>query len=266
MKLKSALVFSLVLNGALLTFVGVTMLRRPAAPAAVPIATNQNAEPRETSPAAAVPETTVLEPFRWSRLESADDAAYVQNLRLISCPELTVRDILEAAIGHRYDQKREALKAEQKRGGMSAVNLQDAMARLWDEQNDLLAKLFGTPASYGAKGSVARADAGMSTVLGAAGPTTPMKRSTMTAPLVFLEPDPSWGLSETQMTQWNQITDGFAQALGGTEQDPKSPAYHERWQEAQAQADRQLKTLFGAKKVAQWQMESRAQMPPPPGE
>src|SRR5688572_12790243 len=50
--------------------------------------------------------------FTWHEVESEDYATYIKNLRLIQCPEETIRDIIVAEVNQLYNQRRntEALK------------------------------------------------------------------------------------------------------------------------------------------------------------
>jgi hypothetical protein len=203
-------------------------------------------------------------------LQAGDYQAYIRNLRAIGCPERTVRDILSAAIGHDYDQKREESQARHAKGETGTLDLQDEIAKLWSEQNDLLARLFGTQGSFGADGSVAHASGSPASPASASAPPSGRLKQVLrtstseTAPLVFVEPDPSWGLTPTQLDIWYQTRENFAEAIGGEGQDPKDPAYHQRWQEAKTEADQRLKTLFGFAQFSKWEMLTRSQMPPPP--
>ena len=45
-------------------------------------------------------------PFHWSTLESTNFEVYVANLRAVSCPESTVRDIVFGELEDLYTQKR----------------------------------------------------------------------------------------------------------------------------------------------------------------
>jgi hypothetical protein len=264
--MKPILFVSIALNVILLTFGGVILQRRQVGQSAAPVShfeTHVIAEPQAKPQVVA---GAAPEPFRWSRMESSDDATYIHNLRDVGCPEGTIRDILGAAIGRRYDQKRAALTAQLQKGESGAVEVQDAKAKLWDEQNDLMARLFNLQNSFGADGFIAHLPPG----------TTPQQAterhlraiqgiSSDSAPLAFLEPDESFGLSEVQVEAWNQVYERFAATVGDGG-NPKDPAYRERWQEAQVKADGELKALFGATKVIQWQAKIRSQMPPKPGE
>ena len=271
MKTKPILSVSIALNVILLALGGVILQQRPLRRSAVPAGnfeTHEIAAPQATpQPGPQVVSSTAPEPFRWSHLESGDDATYIHNLRDIGCPEGTIRDILGAAIGHRYDQKREALTAQLQKGQSGALEVQDAVAKLWDEQNDLIARLFGLQSSYGADGFISHLPPGTSPQVAKALHERAIQGISMdSAPLAFLEPDASLGLNEVQLEAWNQVYERFAADVGSIGLNPKDPAYRERWQEAQVKADQQLKALFGATKVIQWEAKLRSQMPPKPGE
>jgi hypothetical protein len=44
--------------------------------------------------------------FEWSQIESSDYARYVENLRRIGCPEVTIRDIIVADVNHLFAERR----------------------------------------------------------------------------------------------------------------------------------------------------------------
>ncbi len=44
--------------------------------------------------------------FRWSQLEAGDYPTYMRNLRVVGCPEETVRDIITAAVASQYSALR----------------------------------------------------------------------------------------------------------------------------------------------------------------
>lgn len=269
MKVKFILALSLLINVVLVAWLVMTPHPRPAR--SLPVAGTEmkpNADPAASSalPPEAAP-IPVHESFRWSQVDSGDDVAYIHNLRSIGCPADTIRDILTAAIGRRYDARRAELKERQKKGEIGLVAVQDSTARLWDEQNELISRLFGTPSTFGAGGTVAQASTEPSLNSGAQqADTDPLRKpiglTSNPAPVVFLEPDPSWKLSDADKRAWEQVYDRFAAAVGGPGQDPRDPAYLERWRQAQGQADQQLKALFGANRVSQWQLQSHSHMPP----
>jgi len=211
-----------------------------------------------------------LKTFHWSLVESADDATYVRNLRAIGCPERTVHDIVAAAVGHRFDEKREALEAQRTKKELSADEWQAAVAKSWEDQNDLMSRLFGAPASFGRDGLVEQRS--RPRVPGE--PETEEERherviagmSTLSAPIVFAEPDPAWGLGENEASVWNQIYDQFVNKVRlAPDQNPKAIAYLRNWQEAQVAADEALKQALGDTRYVELQLRVQSRMPPPPG-
>lgn len=217
-----------------------------AVPATLPLAASvekQDAAPNQPS-------------FHWSQLISADDAEYMVNLRSIGCPENTVRDIVTAAIGHRYDDKRRLVAEEKAKHSLDMVSAQNAVAVLWDEQNDLIARLFGTSGTFG-RGKVRKASVAPVAEMHNSAQGATLARYDDPLPLAMREPDPSWGLSADQIFIWNRIADKFVQAVGGPGQDPNDPAYHDRWQLAQEEADEQMKQQLGWETFGELQRASR---------
>ena len=194
--------------------------------------------------------------FHWSQLISTDDAEYMVNLRSIGCPENTIRDIITAAIGHQYDDKRRLVAEEKAKHSLDTVSAQNAVAALWDEQNDLIARLFGTSGTFG-RGTVRKAPVASSAETRTAVQGSALARYDDPLPLAMREPDPAWGLSADQIFIWNRIADKFVQAVGGPGQDPNDPAYHERWQVAQEEADEQMKLHLGWETFGELQRTSR---------
>lgn len=64
------------------------------------------AEAAEARPGANPAESYVTNNFNWSRLESTDYRQYIANLRAISCPEVTIRDIILTDVMRLYAQRR----------------------------------------------------------------------------------------------------------------------------------------------------------------
>jgi len=88
--------------------------------------------------------------FSWQEIESADYAAYVANLRLIGCPEQTIRDIIIADVNGLFARKRaiEVVSPEQQWWRTSPdTNVVQAAAQkareLEDDRRALLTKLLG---------------------------------------------------------------------------------------------------------------------------
>jgi len=266
MRQKSILVLSLLLNVVIAVSAGIFLRKSPARP--VPRALAEGPAAPTLAPAPQPLEeavkSTAVEPFRWSQLSSDDDAAYIHNLRAAGCPETTIRDILSASIGHRFDQKREVLREQRAKGALDGTSLTEAIAQSWDEQNDLLARLFGGPASFGSDGAVARAASSVpakaATSEADSIPFKALSRSGNPAPLAVLEPDPSWGLNDLQLGLWEQVAEQFVESIGGPGQNPKDPAYRQRWEKAQAAADDKFRSALGDELYGRLQLQSRALM------
>jgi hypothetical protein len=269
MKPKSILVLSLVLNVIFVALGGIFLRESPgrSAPGVFPeikAAPDLAPKPQPATKATAGTVSAAVEPFRWSQLSSDDDATYIHNLRAVGCPENTIRDILGAAIGHRYDQKRQALRDQGAKGLLNAASLTEAIGESWDEQNDLLARLFGTQGTFSSGGVVARAvekdaaDAGSS--MADAVRVSPMSLSGYPAPLAVLDPDPSWGLNATQLEIWNQVGEQFVESVGGRGQNPMDPAYRQRWEQAEAAANDRIRSALGDELYGRLQLQTRSLM------
>jgi LysM repeat protein len=90
-------------------------------------------------------------PFTWQQIESADFSTYVSNLRMVGCPEQTIRDIIIADINGIFSRKRatELVTSEQQwwRSTPDTNVVQTAAEKaraLEDERRSLLTRLLGT--------------------------------------------------------------------------------------------------------------------------
>ncbi len=124
--------------------------------------------------------------FSWRELESSDYTIYIANLRDISCPELTIHDIIVADVNQLYAQKRatEIMTAEQQwwRSQPDARLAQAAAEKLRAleaERRALLSRLLGpnweTPAVSGVLTNLPPSRSGVvlnGPVLGALSPET----------------------------------------------------------------------------------------------
>ena len=88
--------------------------------------------------------------FIWSQIETNDYRAYIENLRMIACPEATIRDIILADVNMLYEQKRlmEVVTPEQQwwRSNPDGTVAQAAMQQahsLEIERRALLDELLG---------------------------------------------------------------------------------------------------------------------------
>jgi hypothetical protein len=84
--------------------------------------------------------------FSWNEIESNDYPTYIANLRSISCPEATIRDIIVADVNQLYAQKRAAVLAQYagQDSGSEAQRSDGEKLRLLDEERRaLLTRLLG---------------------------------------------------------------------------------------------------------------------------
>jgi hypothetical protein len=113
MRWRWGLALSFGLNAALVVGIAASAMRgRTARPSAsrlesVPVSTITNAEVRRPRIAPA----RVFPPFLWADITSADLRIYRDNLRVVGCPELTIREILKAEINERFGARRRAILA-----------------------------------------------------------------------------------------------------------------------------------------------------------
>lgn len=144
MRLRALLALSLLLNAALAIYY--FRPTPPAAPApvqaAVLLATN--------SPAGKTNVIVRRQFFHWTQIESDDYAKFIDNLRSIGCPELTIRDIIIADVNQLFAQRRanEIVTADSQwwKSEPSLDTTEAAFkkaAELEAERHALLAKLLG---------------------------------------------------------------------------------------------------------------------------
>ena len=184
------------------------------------------------------------EPFRWSELESTDYRTYLANLRRVGCPAQTIRDILIADVHSAYARRRERLERAL-RGG-DAAPAEAELAELRREEASLLATLLGDapPAP--------QPDAKTPPWILAKRNARPVM------PLVLGSIDPAaLLLNEGQIAIISQVRQQFQQEIGV--QDPNDPAYRQRWNAAQRNADDRLRGMLGSKVYIQCQLQAANQ-------
>jgi hypothetical protein len=98
---------SLLLNAFLAAAI-VLSLRKPPPPAPAPVATAAGSSTMPALPLAENPPSAGL-PFQWSQIASQNLKLYRDNLRVIGCPELTVREIIRAVINEDFRTRRRNL-------------------------------------------------------------------------------------------------------------------------------------------------------------
>jgi len=207
------------------------------------------------------------QPFNWSQLESADYRTYIKNLRGIGCPEATLRAIVTEDVGALYRKRSRELEQKladinnsswsvQFRSFNSQQTLKAELQKLPGEEAAEIADLLGlqpTPAQEVAMNTTpsSQADATPSSQVGAT-PASQLSRSRNSSqsppvlPLVFQNVDlHALNLNNQQVQAINDLRQSFVDAIGGLNQDPQDPAYLDRWQKAQPEADLILQGMLG---------------------
>ena len=146
MRGRAPLLLSLVLNAALLAVLWF-LLRNESEPASSALG------PELAEPGSGVVRTNVVvrrQNFVWSDIESEDYPTYIANLRLIGCPESTIRDIIVAEVTQMFARRRtsEVVTASQQwwRSEPDPAVAWAAVARireLEEERRALLSRLLG---------------------------------------------------------------------------------------------------------------------------
>jgi hypothetical protein len=84
-----------------------------------------------------------------------------------------------------------------------------------------------------------------------------------TIPLVSLDPPDGLLTSEEQVVAFDMLRHEFAESLSAFAQDPSTPEYRRRWEEAQQTFDEEFGVLFGVEAYNQQQnVVMRAAMQP----
>ncbi|MDR3401063.1 MAG: hypothetical protein P4L99_01090 [Chthoniobacter sp.] len=290
MKTNRLLSLSLAINVALLAGGAFALCQRLEHPAATssptaPLAIAPQPKVRETLPSASAPE---VRSWQWSDLASSDDATYARNLRAAGCPEETIRDIITAAVGHRYDQERQELAVQLQQGRIDKATMEAGVAQTWQQQNDTIGRLptspgvlpgarpvastsasgGGTPASSGgfasaSAGGTSASGGGFASASGAGGANGAINsyggasHAPVTAmPLAMTDPPASLGLSDAQAAAAARVADNFASTVGSQNLAPTDSAYHRLWRTQQMIADDELKAQIGGPAFLQWQMQN----------
>lgn len=207
------------------------------------------------APAASLsPEPVSVAPaFRWSQLESTNYRTYIANLRGIECPEQTIRDIITADV----DEAFYAPQREQLKEGRTAQAVASALQELNEQEASLIASLLGTqpPASR------AVADTARVPRIHVESQAERILNQPASTPLALQSVDPgTMNLTDTQMQTLSDIRQNFLNEIGGTNQDPNDPAYRNRWQTAQREADDMLVGMLGMKFVQSYRAQLESQV------
>jgi hypothetical protein len=260
--MKTHLKISLCLNLGLaagLFFLLLNGSKRVTAPALQVVA--ETRPPLNTTAATPPPTASRTEPkpFRWNQLESKDYRTYVRNLRAIGCPERTVRDLVSADAEFVFGPRREALEHQlsdlanaswsaRLAAAKTEAALKDELQNLPAQETALINRMLGlqpTPSATETEANLAAND-------GAAEDPAPVR------PLIWNVDPTNLNLSDNQMEVINDLRQSFVNKIGGPNQDPNDPAYSERWQQAQPEADDMLRTMLGVTVFQSFQMAANA--------
>lgn len=162
MKTRGLIFLSFALNVVLATVVAWALLARDRAPASGGVLqhlTNRVLRTRKVAVPSAPQVLTVPARFHWSEIESADYRVYMANLRGISCPQRTIRDIIVADVDQVFIQRgRELLMPLNRRLWWMLANEDEAKElghrtekeweALVDERKAVLKELLGHEDPY----------------------------------------------------------------------------------------------------------------------
>jgi len=217
---------------------------------------NSEVGPRtsDVPPAKALVETETLSSksnaFNWREVESQDYRAYIANLRRISCPEQTIRDIIKADVGELYASRRKDLE----KSAALPQTLQDRSQALRDEEAWVIAALLGEPS--------ARTEASSALDIPSRSERNRSREQTVSMPLVFQDVNLNQlNLNRDQLQAIVDLRQRFLDEIGGLEQDPNNPAYRERWKKSQPELDNDLRGMIGVTAFQNYQIEAAAPSP-----
>jgi hypothetical protein len=192
--------------------------------------------------------------FSWNQIESADYRVYVANLRGISCPEQTIRDIITADVHGTFAPHREALERKQKNqsgdlaGRLVQQSVETELEELRDEELQLIKELLDPQDPRRDKGT--RSIASMRE-------QWHQMHDAISVPLVLQEVDlASLNLDEDRMKLISRLREGFVEEIGGYNQDPNDPEYRKRWQKAQAKSDELFRGMIGIQAYHEYQLNA----------
>ena len=220
------------------------------------------------------------QPFHWSQLGSTDYRTYIKNLRGIGCPEATLRAIVRADVHAVYRKQIQELEQKladinnsswsvQFKSLSSKQALQAELQKLPGEETAEVADLLGlqpAPAQQVAVNTTSSSQvettpsSEMDTASSSqvSGSLNNSQNAPVLMPLVFRNVDPvALNLNNQQVQAINDLRQSFVDAIGGLNQNPSDPAYLDRWQKAQPEADDMLLATLGIRawenyQVATW--------------
>ena len=241
--MKTILRISIFLNCALTGCLAFLLLNgRPARPRAEAPAEAENPPPvaEGAMPAHGASPLAEVRPFHWSQIESADYRTYIANLRAIGCPEQTIHDLVKADVDSLYASRRRLVEDKLAKSDVAGrTALQRELQQLGDQEASAVTALLAAPS--------------------AAANTTSAPPAAISLPLAFHEIDPSVvNLNPEQAQAVNDLRQKFIQDVGGLNQDPNDPAYSQRWQASQPQADLDLCGMLGINAFQSYQIAAWA--------
>lgn len=190
--------------------------------------------------------------FQWDQVESADFSIYINNLRAISCPELTIRRLIAVEVDDLYEEKRQkATELAAQSNGSANEPLGKTLQKLNQEEKQVVATLMhdGSPEDSNSPAAKQAATAARN------GPES--QPSLLAMPAVFhdinaslqapTEPgaEPTTSFTAEELAAVKRLRNRFVEEIGGTNQNPKDPAYVKRWIEARHQIDEELQAQLG---------------------
>jgi hypothetical protein len=186
-------------------------------------------------------------------LDSTNYHLYVKNLRGIGCPEPSVRAIVTADVEAVYGKLRRQLEqklADLDKGSLAsqlgAFNSQQAiqaeLQQLPDTETRLIADLLGLTPAQPAQPKL-----------------PPLPEGPAVLPLALQPLDlAALNLDDQQIKTIDDMRQRFMEKIGGADQNPKDPAYLERWNQAQSEADELTKGFIGNSAYQNLQLQAMA--------
>jgi hypothetical protein len=194
-----------------------------------------------------------VKPFHWSQIESPDYRTYVANLRGIGCPEQTIHDLVKADVDSLYASRRQPLEDNLAKSDLAGrTALQRELQDLDNQEASAVTALLVVPLTPNTSSAPP-------VEVTPSGSSRQAPSAAISLPLAFHEIDPSVvNLSPLQAQVVNDLRQKFIQDVGGLNQDPNDPAYSERWQASQPQADLDLCGVLGINAFQSYQIAAWA--------
>lgn len=173
---------------------------------------------------------------------------YAAALRAQGHPEKTVRELTASRITAAFQIRRTALRSGAWRGNEEAADIQSELDALGREQGALIVRVLGTEEQPAPE---VTAEAVASETLPGGG------EGQVLMPAVMAEAMPATVQTGEQAADWEKLRGDFVNAIGGASQDPAAPQYRKRWVQAQSEADRQFRLMFGDNAYVAYQMKAQ---------